>query len=170
MTDQPAIDYVIDTNVWVLSSRAIGTLTLEEIRCYKKALQWLKTFSESANRLCVDTDHRILVEYRNPKNIGRNTLAEQILNGLQRQPAPRIIYVAIQWAEGADPVAVVPEILNALDRSDRKFAAVALAVEPHPPIINATDTDWAKAKDHLAAVGLTVEECCPDYIQAHLRI
>lgn len=167
MTDQPAIDYVIDTNVWVLSSRAISTLTLEEIRCYRKALQWLKDFSTSANRLCVDADHRILVEYRN--NIGQNTLAEQILNGLQRRPAPRIIRVPIQWAEEADPVALVPEALNILDRSDRKFAAVALAVEPHPPIINATDTDWAKAKDHLAAVGLTVEECCPDYIQAHLR-
>jgi hypothetical protein len=167
VTDSSIADYVVDTNVWALSSRPIADLSREEIPCYWAALQWLRTFATSTNRLRVDSHYLVLGEYR--RNIREDSETQRILNDLERRPTSRLIGTDIQLTDDPDPVAIVPEVLHILDRSDRKFVAVALAVDPHPPIINATDTDWAKAKDYLTGVGLVVQELCPDYIQAHLR-
>jgi hypothetical protein len=52
--------------------------------------------------------------------------------------------------------------LATFDASDRKFVAVAVAVGSHPPIVNASDTDWWNARDVLAEHGVNVEFVCPE--------
>ncbi|MBM3499330.1 MAG: hypothetical protein FJX74_11745 [Armatimonadetes bacterium] len=65
----------------------------------------------------------------------------------------------------APGVARVPEALQCLDPSDRKFAAVALAYTPPVPVLNAVDPDWWQCAEACAAVGLVVEELCPEALE-----
>lgn len=50
---------------------------------------------------------------------------------------------------------------NSLDPDDRKFLAVAIVAQA--PILNATDTDWNQHADLLDALGVTVDQLCPEY-------
>jgi|GEM_PF-6172569 hypothetical protein len=73
----------------------------------------------------------------------------------------RLIEVEIEYDE--NDCATLPFYMQ--DEDDRKFAAVALKVDPHPPIIDATDTDWELHNAVVIQAGLTVQELCPTYIQ-----
>ncbi len=53
--------------------------------------------------------------------------------------------------------------LQAFDKSDQKFVAVALASRRNPPILNAVDSDWWIHRTALTAAGVTVEFLCPQY-------
>lgn len=53
--------------------------------------------------------------------------------------------------------------LEGFDPSDHKFAAVAHAHPDHPPVLNATDSDWWHYREALACHGVRVEFVCPDY-------
>jgi len=53
--------------------------------------------------------------------------------------------------------------LRHFDFSDRKFVAVSLASPDSPPILNATDSDWANFAPPLAASGIVVEQLCPQH-------
>jgi hypothetical protein len=52
--------------------------------------------------------------------------------------------------------------LATFDPSDRKFVAVAVAHPEHPPILNATDSDWWDYREALAHHSVRVEFVCPD--------
>lgn len=54
--------------------------------------------------------------------------------------------------------------LIGFDLSDRKFVAVALAHLEHPPILNATDSDWGVYQGALKKHGIQVEFLCPDIV------
>jgi hypothetical protein len=56
--------------------------------------------------------------------------------------------------------------LEAFDRGDRKFVAVARASVNNPTILNAVDTrSWPKYKEHLARHGVQIECLCPHLMQ-----
>ena len=50
--------------------------------------------------------------------------------------------------------------INQLDRSDRKFLAVA--VVSGADIVNAVDTDWHAERALIDTLGITVQQLCPD--------
>ncbi len=54
-----------------------------------------------------------------------------------------------------------PDLRN-FDPSDRKFVAVAAGHPEHPPILNATDTDWLIAIKALTESGIKVVFLCPE--------
>jgi hypothetical protein len=163
-----ADDVIIDTNVWVMVDRVIdvGSLTLIEIDCIRACRNWLRAFADGEGKLVVDgfLTRRILTEYR--RNIAPQGQAKDLLNRLEAMPRERLIEVEIAFDSNGH--AVVPPELGAVDRSDRKFVAVALAHKPTPPIIDAIDTDWTKTQAELNATGITVIELCPDYLQEKL--
>ena len=51
--------------------------------------------------------------------------------------------------------------LNAFDRSDRKYVAVALGSRNHPTVLNAVDTDWWEHRKALKRNGVRVSFLCP---------
>ncbi len=161
-------EYVIDENVWVTAEKSIGELqTAAEIACQECCLNWLTDFMENADGLVVDWDYVILGKYR--EKAGR--LVKSWLDQIERKPRElRLIELSIEWDE--HHYAKVPDVLANTDPDDRKFIAVALACDscdPKPPhIINATDTDWEKAKPQLVAAGLIIQELCPAYIKDRL--
>ena len=50
---------------------------------------------------------------------------------------------------------------NTLDRSDRKFLAVAVVSKA--PILNATDSDWHDARALISSVEVVVKQLCPQH-------
>jgi hypothetical protein len=160
-------DYVVDTNVWAMMDKSIGDmLKIEEIECIRNCRNWLRDFVNSTDRLVLDDKHLILREYRN--NMTPGGRAREFLNTLETKPREqRLVELAIDLDK--DGYAVVPLYLAINDKDDRKFIAVALAHSPTPPIVNATDTDWAKDKAMLDPGGIIIQEICDDYIQATLK-
>lgn len=59
--------------------------------------------------------------------------------------------------------------LSGFDRSDRKFAAVALASGRDAVLLNATDTDWWSYRWPLAKHGLRVQFLCPKQMKQKRR-
>ena len=50
---------------------------------------------------------------------------------------------------------------NSVDKSDRKFLAVATVATAE--IVNAVDTDWHKQIKFIASLGVTVRQLCPEH-------
>jgi hypothetical protein len=158
-------DYVVDTNVWVKAEEIEHAQASDE-QCATQCLEWLRDFVTGQNRLVLDDRYMILGEYR--KNIMRGGLAEQWLNQLETKPRDvRLVELPIKVDK--DGYAEVPPPLAILDASDRKLVAVALAHKPIPPIVDATDTGWARARQALESVGITVHELCMTYIDEKLK-
>lgn len=156
-------DYVVDTNVWVMIDKPVGDVkTIAELDCIKTCRKWLEDFLSSEDKLVLDAHYKILGEYR--RNIKQGTRAYQLLAILETAPRERLIELIIEFDK--DGYAVLPFKLS--DANDRKFAAVALAHKPTPPIADATDTDWAKDQQVLSEAGLTIQEICPAYIEEKL--
>ena len=159
------VDYVIDTNVWVTVDKPLAQASSnEEFDCIESCNQWLRRFMNSDDRLVVDRLYVIFKEYRGQITPSRRR-ANQWLNALERAPRNKIVDVDIQWDD--DGYAVIPFHLT--DPNDRKFAAVALAHNPTPPIVNATDADWETDKAQLQKAGIIIQELCPVYIQKIIR-
>lgn len=51
--------------------------------------------------------------------------------------------------------------LDYFDQSDRKFVAVAIVAPDDPPIVNATDSDWAPVTEALGDHGIEIVQLCP---------
>ena len=162
-------DIVIDANVWVLADR-ITSINAEipavEADCIQACYRWIQEFLASGDRLVVDRSYRIFREYRN--NISKGGLAEQELNRLESILMERLVFVDIEFDR--DGHAIVPAEVMIQDESDRKFIAVAIALEPYAPIYNATETDWAEEQERLSQFGLSIHELCPDYIHQRMSI
>lgn len=131
-------DFVIDTNVWVMADKPISEATLTELDCIACCKAWLSNFrNDRRSRLVLDHCYTILREYR--RNMTEGGFARQILNELETQPRDRLIELEIELDD--DGFALLPLELDGFDKDDRKFVAVAIAHNPLPPIVNASDTD-----------------------------
>ena len=126
------------------------------LECVRSCHRYLLELRDGNAVLVTDSAWRIMKEYR--ANIPRGGFANDVLNTLQK--AGRVVLVPIDYDD--DGYAILPPGfgLERLDPADRKFAAVALRRRPHPPIVNAADSDWTKNRAALAAVGLRVIELC----------
>lgn len=154
---------VVDSNVWIMMDQLNAPNGVER-NCVIACIQWGERFNSNQDHIVVDYTWKILSEYR--ENIRKGSLAERYLNELLSQPITRIHFVSIQFDH--DNIAIVPPEVAIQDKNDRKFIAVALAHDPIPPIVDATDTDWAKEHEKLVEYGLIIHELCPDFIRQKL--
>lgn len=147
--------FVVDTNVWVVaeSVRDFG------VHCQRRSLGFLTSLYSEGGGIAVDSDGRILEEYRG--NIAPQLAPHRILIDLLAQD--RVVRKTIGVS---DDVAVLPNGLQDAvhDADDRKFVAVSLAFfpTPPPPIVNATDSDWTDCEDELRDYGVEVIQLCPE--------
>ena len=161
-------EVVVDTNVWVFADRITSInaeIPASEADCIEACYHWLQDFVRSDDRLVVDQAYRIINEYRN--NIRKDGISEQLLNQLESIPLERLAYIDIKYDRNGH--AILPAPLTFEDEDDRKFIAVATAVEPYAPIYNAADPDWEKERQQLAQHGLTIHELCPDFVEKLLQ-
>jgi hypothetical protein len=143
----------------------VTKLTLEEVDCLSACKNWLGAFVESSDKLVADLRFVVIGEYR--RNVKQGGRAYLWLNQLETKPRDRkLVELEIDFDD--EGYAKVPSHCEIPDKDDRKWVALALAHNPTPPIVNATDTDWAQTKTILDAAELTVMEFCPAYIKKKL--
>lgn len=151
-------DSVIDTNVLIVASLAHAGRMDESHRTPDEMIrvfEWLDDFRNSAGMIILDNDMEIFAEYH--KNMDGQDWGMMIIDDLMRS---RCRLRMIDYESEHDKAAVVPAAFAELDRSDRKFLAVALAdiaAGHNNVIVNATDThDWRKIEAPCRAHGVTV--------------
>ena len=117
-------------------------------------------------RLVIDDGWEILSEYMaNLRSQGQPGPGDAFLKWvLTNYPnSDRCIRVSICRDEqfGYAEFPTDPDLAG-FDLSDRKFVAVAVAHPEHPPILNATDSDWWHYRDALGRHGIQIKFVCPD--------
>lgn len=152
-------DHVVDTNVLLIASAAHPYSPFDDSDVSadqrKLVLDWLRAFGQDSERLLVlDSLFRIYQEYRN--KLSGQDLGLMVIDEKLRSMR------AVEVAYDQHGVAQVPATLSAMDPSDRKFAAAAIADGGNSSIVNAADSDWAAITQQLAALGVAVEQLLDD--------
>ncbi len=154
---------VVDTNVLVVANRRD---TATPAACVRACVALLRDI-QAHGRLVLDTEFRILNEYRhNANEAGKPGSGDAfLLWALRNQRNPnRCVLQAItcQPDGGGENYAEFPTdpALHSFDRSDRKFVAVSCAHPARPPIYNAVDSDWWHHAVALHSNGVVVIELC----------
>ena len=128
--------------------------------------EFVQSLVDSESSIAVDYGHLILGEYYT--NLSQQFDSYVILTELMAQGKVLQKHIAI-----VDGVAKLPNEIERTvqDEDDRKFVAVSLAFlpMPPPPIVNATDSDWAKCEQGLSEHGVEVIQLCPELCQPVLR-
>jgi hypothetical protein len=158
-------DAIIDTNVIIVASLAMGGRADESHRTAQECAQvfeWLDAFRTSNASLVLDNGLKILDEYRNKLN----DQDYGMIVAMDKLKSWQCRLHEIEHETTADEAAIVPAAFANLDRSDRKFLAVALAdrAAGHTSeIVNATDTDdWRAIEDAATEHGVVIHHLLDD--------
>ena len=159
---------IVDTNVAIVANRRDDAPA--SFDCMLRCMTLLEEFQRDQRQLVIDNEWRILSEYQhNLHSTGQPGVGDAFLRWvLTNRANPRrceLVHITPRDTRQDDrdfeEFPNTPD-LRGFDRSDRKFVAMALVHPEHPPIVNATDSDWWNYRDALAAHGARVEFVCPD--------
>ena len=159
---------IVDTNVPIVANERDAAQASPD--CVRRCIALLREFGCDQRLLVIDDDWQILREYQTLlRSSGQPGVGDAFLRWVltNRANPRRCEQVHItssdahedQW--DYDEFPHTPD-LQGFDRSDRKFVAVALAHAEHPPVVNATDSDWWDHQDALVTHDVRVEFLCPD--------
>lgn len=152
-------DYIIDTNVLLLASAIDPGSPFKDSDHVsedhqQEVLNWLIEFRKDGQRkIVLDKSFKIWDEYHNKLTRGRDFGALVMADKLQSARFVEIEFDVYGHAR-------VPAYLEKIDRSDRKFVAVALKdlfEEGLSSIVNAADSDWRECEEELNRAGITVK-------------
>lgn len=161
---------IVDTNVPLVANQRHAKVSP---KCVMECINLIGSITRQQNKILVlDDVWHIVGEYKKKLNeqgqpgVGDGFLKWVLTNYFNSQ---RCEQVSIQHDKVENRYSPFPgddpDMAN-FDLSDRKFVAVALAHPEHPPIYNATDTDWFDHQTPLAKHGVRVEFLCPDMMTA----
>lgn len=158
---------VIDTNVLLVAN---GQTPQASLACQEASHAALEA-ARNRGTVLVDSDREIFSEYIAYLNFsGQPGLGDMFFKWLWDNQGHEELcqQVNIHRVEDERVYAEFPADprLSGFDRSDRKFAAVALASQGNPPILNASDSDWWEFKQVLEENGLMIRNLCPELIES----
>lgn len=154
--------FVVDTNV---SIAANGRNTHADFQCQLNCIEFLEDIVSLANakQTILDDSGLILDEYSKHLNFkGQPGVGDMFFKFIHDNlySTPKIEAVLItpidDESRGFDELPV-----NSVDKSDRKFLAVA--VKATASIANATDTDWHEQNSFMASLGISIQQICPQH-------
>lgn len=157
---------IVDTNVAVVANQQAPQASLD---CVLRCVNCLHTLQRTGC-VVIDAGWRIINEYKNNlREQGQPGVGDAFLLWLLRnRNNPRSccqVHITPCAASATDTdfaeFPTDPALVD-FDPSDRKFVAVAVAHPEHPPILNATDSDWWHHRGSLTRHGVQVEFLCPD--------
>lgn len=156
--------FVVDTNVGVVANDRRTRVSPD---CVIACVDLLQDLTDGRCRLVLDDGREILNEYlANLESSGQPGPGDAFLKwALQNQVNPqRCERVAIHPVPSVGSYEEFPQDpdLDAFDRSDRKFVAVALTSPSKPEIANAVDSDWMHHREALERSGVRLRFLCPD--------
>lgn len=149
--------FVVDTNVAKVANCA-ADIDVDDV-CKLTCMESLERLVRQGV-IAIDETGFVLEEYSNnlawsgAPGVG-DAFFRYILNNQYK--CERIKRVAVTPSDDNRGFEELPE--NTLDRSDRKFLAVAVA--GNATILNATDSDWCEQQKLIKELGVDVNELCP---------
>lgn len=153
---------VVDTNVPIAANgRATHASTACQLRCVE-ALQQLISGKTPAV-VALDEDGQVMSEYADYLNYhGQPGVGDMFFKYIHDNMYSGSAVVRVSISEIADSRRGFSELPNNdLDKSDRKFLAVAWRSKSR--ILNALDTDWHEQRDLVASLGVRVDQLCPEH-------
>jgi hypothetical protein len=154
---------VIDTNVPVVAN---GKHDKAGPKCEHACVEALRAARRQL--ILLDESYLILAEYRrNLAGSGQPGLGDAFFKWLWNNQANpdhcRLVAITPVGGSAFDYIEFPNDSdLVGFDQNDRKFAAVALASNMSPTILNASDRDWWNFRECLARNGVKVKFLCPE--------
>ncbi len=155
------MNIIVDTNVPVVANKAAPQASPQCVANCVRKLQQI----QQEHTLVLDDDWHILKEYMdNLRSDGQPGVGDAFLRWVltNKNNPQRCTLVSITPQDNGFVEFPSDPQLNGFDPSDQKFVAVAIAHPEHPPILNATDSDWWLYRQALSHHGVCVEFVCPD--------
>jgi hypothetical protein len=153
---------VVETNVTIAAN---GRDTHATPACQYDCVELLEKLASAKSRdqVLLDAGGLILDEYKPYLHYkGQPGTGDMFFKYLHDHMymGKRVIRVSITpVTDEARGFAELP--VNSLDKSDRKFLAVALV--GGGTVVNAMDTDWHEQAAFIAALGVKVRQLCPEH-------
>ena len=151
--------WVVDTNVMVVANgRHDGDRPVSS-GCRAASIEFLSELLKGDNCVLVDYADAVLTEYRDYLNMsGQPGVGDRFLQELYRNMA-RIQRVDLPIGADGEYADLHPDIVaSGFDRSDRKFAALAL--QQNAQVANSVDSDWIENLAVLTDCGVVVSLLC----------
>lgn len=153
---------VVDTNVTVVAN---GRSSHVAHSCQYACVSFLENIASTGSRtkIGIDAGGLILAEYKDHLSYsGQPGVGDMFFKYLHDSMynSARVERVKIlQLADDSRGFAELPT--NKLDKSDRKFLAVAVKAKAR--IVNAVDSDWHEQKNLTNSLKISVKQLCPAY-------
>lgn len=151
--------FVVDTNVAVVAN---GRVTHADKNCQLACVEKLECVTERGV-IAIDDTGTILDEYaRQLSYSGHPGVGDKFFKYLvdHQYQSHRVQRVSVTPSNN-DRRGFEELPPNDLDRSDRKFLAVALVA--NAIVLNATDSDWEQEAMLLDTLGVEIDQICPQY-------
>lgn len=165
MTGKEPPTKIVDTNVAVVANGGAAAGP----DCVRRCTAALRALTESG-RIAVDDGWRIIKEYRsNLSESGQpgpgDMFLKWLLTNLRNSKRCSLVRITPTGGDGenysefpADPT------LKTFDPSDRKFVAVAMALDGRAMILEAVDSQWWGFREALCNAGVDVQFLCEEEI------
>lgn len=151
---------IVDTNVILAANGSHADLSDECVASCITELHELK----AGGVIVIDDCYRILSEYQNKTNSKKGKGPGDVFLKwlLQNNANVKHCHQVALTEHGDDKYREfpVPDLEEAFDAPDRKFAAVANAHPQKPPILQAADCKWLNWYGDLEQVGIQVNFIC----------
>ena len=166
---------LIDTNIPLVANGEYLDASDECIEACEKILR--EIVEAEMHVLVLDDDDLISTEYGkkllyNPRPMGNVFLQWVLINQANEERCHRVLIPLKNNAVEDTDFRHFPDdtALEGFDKADRKFVAVAIACDDHPPIYNATDSDWWKPgiEGALKKYGVEIVSVCNKEKEAFL--
>lgn len=153
---------VIDTNVIRVAANQHGDASCDCIKACIEKLQMIQKHGV----VYIDDNYKILGEYlRKPELLKSNEVGRTFIKWLLQNQANSQYVVQVRITEVTENYFhefPTQELQDSFDPPDRKFIAVANALEDKPNVWQAVDCKWISWYMQLSIHGVTVEFLCPD--------
>jgi len=164
-------EFAIDSNVLIVASDEYRPNARRHPEaswaCVRRAIDRLEQI-KATGRVLLDTSRLVVSEYENQCSYsGQPGAGDAFLKWLSDhewfEEHCHRVDIHVNSERDFDEFPNDPDLAK-FDRSDRKFAALAIAARPsHAAVLNAVDSDWWEFRDPLARNGIEIEFVCPDY-------
>jgi len=153
---------VVDTNIAIAAN---GRETHASLQCQLACVEFLESLIKAKNRnkIHLDSGGQIMAEYeRHLYHRGEPGVGDRFYKYLHDNSYANTNVYLVDITPVDDESRGFAELpRNTVDKSDRKFLAVA--VNAKAAIVNATDSDWQQQAKTLKAMDIQVVELCPDH-------
>lgn len=153
---------VVDTNVTIAAN---GQNTHAGLSCQYACVDFLEKIvsNNSRTKIALDECGLILAEYKlHLSHSGQPGVGDMFFKYLHDHMYRKQKVKLFQINPIEDEACGFAELpINDLDKSDRKFLAVAVIA--HARIVNALDTDWHLQSEIIKRLNVTVTQLCPEH-------